>query len=159
MSVNKAIIKGNLGQDPDLRFMPNGREVVNFSVACGERWKDKTTGEIKEQTEWLRIVAFGGLAKVLAEHFKKGDQIYLEGKIRTRKYQDKDGSDRYSTEIVADTFDFCGSRSGGDNGDQRAQQQAAAYDRQSAPSYGDNPPASAYEGAMGSEQFDDDIPF
>lgn len=157
MSVNKAIIKGNLGQDPDLRFMPNGREVVNLSVACGERWKDKATGEIKEQTEWLRIVAFGGLAKVLAEHFKKGDQIYLEGKIRTRKYQDKDGSDRYSTEIVADTFDFCGSRSGG-NGDQKAQQQSAAYDLQSAPA-NNNPPPSAYENAMGGDQFDDDIPF
>lgn len=158
MSVNKCIFKGNLGQDPDLRFMPNGREVCNISIACGERWKDKNTGKIHEQTEWIRAVAFGGLAKVIAEHFKKGSEIYIEGKMRTRKYQDKDGSDRYSTEIVADTFDFCGGRSSG-NGDQKAQQQSAAYDLQSAPAYGDNPPASAYEGAMGGDQFDDDIPF
>lgn len=156
MSVNKFIGKGNLGQDPDLRYLPDGREVVNFSMACNERWKDKQAGQIKESTEWVRVVAFGGRAKTIAEHFKKGSEIYIEGKLRTRKYE-KNGVDHYATEIVMDEFDFCGGRQSG-NGDQKAQQQASAYDRQTAPAYGENPPVSAYQGVAGDE-FNDDIHF
>ena len=158
MSVNKAIIKGRLGADVDLRFMPDGRGVANFNVACGERWKDKHTNEVKEHTEWMRVVAFGKLAEVLAKHFSKGSEVYIEGKIRTRKWQDQAGQDRYSTEIVADTFDFCGSAQSG-AGDNRAQQQASAYGQSSSAGQ-DSPPTSAYAG-MGSSggDFDDDIPF
>lgn len=161
MSVNKAIIKGRLGADVDLRFMQDNRGVANFNVACGERWKDKQTGEVKEHTEWMRVVAFGKLAEVLAKHFSKGSEIYIEGKIRTRKWQGQDGQDRYSTEIVADTFDFCGSSQSG-SGDARAQQQAAAYGQSSgAPASDPNsPPTSAYAGmAPAGDDFDDDIPF
>lgn len=159
MSVNKAIIKGRLGADVDLRVLPDGRGVANFNVACGERWKDKQTGEVKEHTEWMRVVAFGKLAEVLAKYFSKGSEVYIEGKIRTRKWQDQAGQDRYSTEIVADTFDFCGSAQSG-SGDTRAQQQATAYGQASAPTSQDSPPTSAYAGTgPASDDFDDDIPF
>lgn len=157
MSVNKCTFMGNLGADPDIRYMSDGRAVANLSIACGERWKDKTTDEIKEHTEWIRAVVFGKRAEVIAEHFKKGSQIYIEGKMRTRKWQDNNGKDNWTTEIVVDAFEFCGQRSGG--GDAKAQQQAAAYDRGapaqsgSAHGQGNMPPPPDYD------NFDDDIPF
>lgn len=147
MSVNKVFLKGRLGADVDLRVLPDGRAVSNSNLATSERWKDKATGEVKENTEWHRVVAFNKLAEIFGKHFTKGDEVYIEGKLRTRKWQDKEGVDRYTTEIVADTFDFCGSKSSG-SGDAKAQQQADAY----------APPVSAYEGARG-DDFDDDIPF
>ena len=157
MSINLCQFIGNLGQDPDLRYMPDGRAVVNLSIACSERWKDKQTGETKESTEWIRAVCFGKRAQVIAEHFKKGSQIYVSGKMRTRQYE-QDGIKRYSTEIVVEEFQFCGNRSG--NGDTKAQQQAAAYDRSPVPKGVDNPSVSAYSGDAGSyDDFDDQIPF
>jgi single-strand DNA-binding protein len=159
MSVNKVIVMGNLGSDPEVRHLPDGRAVVNFSVACSEKWKDKATGEIKENTEWVRAVCFGKRGEVIGEHFKKGQQIYIEGKMRTRKWQGTDGTDRYTTEVVVDEFQFCGNKPSGNTGDARAQQQASAYSQnKTAAPQSDNPPTSAYNNAYPSD-FDDDIPF
>lgn len=108
--VNKAIIVGNLGQDPDTRYMPSGDAVTNISVATSESWKDKQTGESKERTEWHKISAFGRLAEIMAEYLKKGSQVYIEGKLRTRKWQDKDGNDRWTTEIIADQMQMLGGK-------------------------------------------------
>ncbi len=99
--VNKAIIVGNLGQDPDTKYMPNGDAVVNITIATSESWKDKSTGAKREKTEWHRVVMFRRLAEIAAEYLTKGSKVYIEGKLQTRKWQAKDGSDRYSTEIVA----------------------------------------------------------
>lgn len=159
MSVNKAIVKGRLGADVDLRFTPDGKGVANINVACGERWKDKTTGEVKEHTEWLRVVAFGKLAEILAKHFVKGSEIYIEGKIRTRKWQDSNQQDRWTTEIVADTFDFCGSSQSGGN-DARASQQAAAYSQSSSDASQQSPVSNGpAAGPANYDDFDDEIPW
>ena len=113
-SVNKVIIVGNLGRDPETRYLPSGEAVTNISVATTETWKDKASGEKKELTEWHRISAFGKLAEIMGEYLKKGSQVYIEGSLRTRKYQDKEtGKDRYSTEIRADTMQMLGRRGGG----------------------------------------------
>ena len=106
--VNKVIVVGNLGQDPDTRFMPSGSAVTNISVATSESWKDKQTGEKKERTEWHRVAAFGRLAEIMAEYLRKGSQVYIEGKLRTRKW-DKDGQTHYTTEIIADQMQMLGS--------------------------------------------------
>lgn len=111
-SVNKVIIVGNLGKDPETRFMPNGEAVTNFSVATTESWKDKNSGEKKEVTEWHRITTFRKLAEICGEYLKKGSSVYLEGKLQTRKYTDKDGIERYTTEIVADTMQMLGGKPG-----------------------------------------------
>ena len=111
-SVNKVIIVGNLGADPETRYMPSGDAVTNIRVATTDKWKDKTSGETKEATEWHRISFFGRLAQVAGEYLKKGSQVYVEGSLRTRKWQDKDGQDRYSTEIRADVMQMLGSRAG-----------------------------------------------
>src|SRR5216117_4446829 len=112
-SVNKVIIVGNLGADPETRYTPSGDAVTNIRMATTDRWKDKASGEMKEATEWHRIAFFGRLAEIAGEYLKKGSQVYVEGRIRTRKWQDKEGQDRYSTEIVADTMQMLGSREGG----------------------------------------------
>src|SRR4026208_395663 len=112
-SVNKVIIVGNLGRDPETRYLPSGEAVTNISVATTETWKDKVSGEKKEATEWHRISFFGKLAEIAGEYLKKGSQVYVEGQLRTRKYQDKEtGKDRYSTEIRADRMQMLGSRAG-----------------------------------------------
>ena len=112
-SVNKVIIVGNLGRDPETRYLPSGEAVTNISVATTETWKDKTSGEKKEETEWHRVVFYDRLAEIAGEYLKKGSQVYVEGQLRTRKYQDKEtGKDRYSTEIRADTMQMLGSRAG-----------------------------------------------
>jgi len=139
--VNKVIIIGNLGQDPETRYMPSGSAVTNLRVATNESWKDKQTGEQKDRTEWHRVAMFGRLAEIAAEYLGKGSQVYIEGKLRTRKWQDKDGNDRYTTEIVADEMQMLGGRSGG-----------------GAPAMSDSPPASAAVQPSG-DDFDDDIPF
>lgn len=108
--VNKAIIVGTLGQDPELRSMPNGNAVVNISVATSEQWKDKQSGERQEKTEWHKIVAFGKLAEIMGQYLIKGSQVYIEGKLQTRKWQDKDGKDRYTTEIVARDMQMLGGK-------------------------------------------------
>ena len=120
-SVNKVIIVGNLGRDPETRTMPSGDAMTSIAVATTDSWKDKTTGEKKEQTEWHRISFFGKLAEIAGQYLKKGSQVYIEGSLRTRKYTDKDGIEKYATEIKADTMQMLGNRQGGggnsDNGD------------------------------------------
>src|ERR1041384_2500013 len=115
-SVNKVIIVGNLGADPETKYLPSGDAVTNIRVATTDRWKDKQSGETKEATEWHRIAFFGRLAEVAGEYLKKGSQVYVEGSLRTRKWQDKEGQDRYSTEIRADTMQMLGRREGGGEG-------------------------------------------
>ena len=111
-SVNKVIIIGNLGRDPETRYMPSGDAVTNVTVATTETWKDKVTGEKKEQTEWHRVAFFGRTAEVAGQYLKKGSQVYIEGSLRTRKYTDKDGVEKYATEIRADSMKMLGSRQG-----------------------------------------------
>lgn len=151
MALNLCQFMGNLGQDVDLRYLPDGTAVANFSLACGERWKDKATGEIKEKTEWIRAVCFGKRAEIISEHFKKGSQIYISGKMRTRDYE-KDGVKHWATEIVINEFQFCGQRS--DGGSQRAEQQAGAYSSNNQSSQ--HPP---YRRPDNFDDFNDDIPF
>src|SRR5512138_2608136 len=112
-SVNKVIIVGNLGADPETRYAPSGDAICSIRVATTDRWKDKASGETKEVTEWHRVAFFGRLAEIAGEYLKKGSQVYVEGSLRTRKWQDKDGQDRYSTEIRGDTMQMLGRREGG----------------------------------------------
>ena len=119
--INKVILLGNCGQDPDVKYMPSGGEVTNINIATSESWKDKQTGERRERTEWHRVVFFNQLAKIAGEYLRKGSQVYVEGSIRTRKWQDQNGQDRYTTEIVANEMQMLSSRSdnsmgGGDPG-------------------------------------------
>jgi single-strand DNA-binding protein len=111
--VNKVIVVGNLGQDPETRYIPSGSAVTNLRIATNESWKDKQTGEQKDRTEWHSVAMFGRLAEIAAEYLRKGSQVYIEGKLRTRKWQDKDGNDRYTTEIIADEMQMLGNRAGG----------------------------------------------
>jgi single-strand DNA-binding protein len=152
--VNKVILIGNLGKDPQQRAMPSGKPVVNFSVATTEQWRDKQTGENKEATEWHNVVMFDRLAEIAAEYLRKGSQVYIEGKIRTRKWQDKEGHDRYTTEIVANEMNMLGGR-GGSGGGERSSG-APAPDRSRERS---EEPAARAETAGVAESFDDDIPF
>jgi len=139
--VNKVLVIGNLGQDPETRYMPSGSAVTNLRLATNESWKDKQTGEQKERTEWHSVAMFGKLAEIAAEYLRKGSQVYIEGKLRTRKWQDKSGNDRYTTEIVADEMQMLGGRSGG-----------------GAPAMADPGGASAPQRSS-PDDFDDDIPF
>jgi len=150
-SVNKVIIVGNLGADPETRYMPSGEAVTNIRVATTDRWKDKASGEMKEATEWHRIAFFGRLAEISGEYLKKGSQIYVEGKLRTRKWQDKDGNDRYSTEVIGDTMQMLGRREGG--GEPRGESGGAA--RAAAPAAAK--PAGKPAGKF--DDMEDDIPF
>ena len=141
--INKVILVGNLGQDPETRYMPSGSAVTNFTVATNESWKDKQTGEQKDRTEWHRVAMFNRLAEIAAEYLRKGSQVYIEGKLRTRKWQDRDGNDRWTTEIIADEMQMLGGRGGG-----------------SAPMNQDPGPGSEpAPSGSGSDDFDDDIPF
>ena len=150
--VNKVILVGNLGKDPEVRYSPNGQAVANVTIATSESWKDKTTGEKQERTEWHRIVFFGRLAEIAGEYLKKGAQIYIEGRLQTRKWQDKDGHDRYTTEIVANEMQMLGSRSGAGMPSEPAMESAPAG---ASASSGARPGVKAAVGA----DFDDDIPF
>jgi single-strand DNA-binding protein len=158
-SVNKVIIVGNLGRDPETRYLPSGEAVANISVATTDTWKDKTSGEKKEATEWHRVSFFGRLAEIAGEYLKKGSQVYVEGRLRTRKYQDKEtGKDRYSTEIVADRMQMLGSRAGA--GEPRSETQGEA--RGDAVPKGDVPAKSGGTAKKPAGKFDDmedDIPF
>ena len=154
-SVNKVILVGNLGRDPETRYMPNGEAVTNVTIATTDTWKDKTTGEKKEATEWHRIVFYRKLAEIAGQYLKKGSQVYIEGSLKTRKWQDKEGQERYTTEIIADTMQMLGSRQG--SGEAPAREREAAPpergSRDQAPAGGGKKPASNF-GDM-----DDDIPF
>ena len=146
-SVNKVIIVGNVGRDPETRYMPSGDAVTNISVATSDRYKDKQTGEMKENTEWHRIAFFGKLAEIAGQYLKKGSQVYVEGRLRTRKWTDQSGQEKYSTEIIADSMQMLGARMAG-SGD------AAEPSARSKPSDSSANQAPAGLGAM-----DDDIPF
>ncbi len=124
--VNKVILIGNLGQDPEVRYMTNGNAVANATLATSESWKDKNTGEKQEKTEWHRVVFFRRLAEIVGEYLKKGSKVYIEGKLQTRKWQDKDGRDQYTAEIVADQMQMLDSRGGGFEDNRPAQQSAPA---------------------------------
>ena len=148
-SVNKVILVGNLGRDPETRYMPDGGAITNVSIATTDKWKDKN-GEMQEKTEWHRVAFFGKLAEIAGEYLKKGSQVYVEGRLQTRKWQDKDGQDKYTTEIVANVMQMLGSRSGGGERDsaprgERTTQAAEAK------------PAKAGGGKF--DDFEDDIPF
>jgi len=146
--VNKVILIGNLGRDPEVRYMPSGSAVANVTIATSESWKDKQTGEKQERTEWHNVVFFNRLAEIVGEYLKKGSKVYVEGSLRTRKWQDKNtGVDRYTTEIVASDMQMLDSRGGG---------QAQNAFNQDAPATA-APAAAASGGAM--DDFDDDIPF
>jgi single-strand DNA-binding protein len=150
--VNKVILVGNLGKDPEVRYSPNGQAVANVTIATSESWKDKNTGDKQERTEWHRIVFFGRLAEIAGEYLKKGAQIYVEGRLQTRKWQDKEGKDRYTTEIVANEMQMLGSRGGAGMPSEPATETASAGGYDSAPARsGGKAPAAA--------DFDDDIPF
>ena len=159
-SINKVILIGNLGRDPETRYSPDGAAMTNISVATTSQWKDKGTGEKREETEWHRVAFFGRLAEIAGEYLRKGSQVYIEGRLRTRKWQDKDsGQDRFSTEIVADVMQMLGSRQGGGAPADEDSRPA----RSSAPRSGSAAPSSkpaAKEPAGGSvADLDDDIPF
>ena len=151
--VNKVILVGNLGKDPETRYMPSGSAVTNLTLATSESWKDKQTGDQQERTEWHKIAMFGRLAEIAAEYLRKGSQVYIEGKLRTRKWQDKEGKDRYTTEIVADEMQMLGSKSGGAGAGAGAPAAAGGARERPAAAVND----SVDSGPPG--DFDDDIPF
>ncbi len=157
-SINKVIIIGNLGRDPETRYMPDGGAITNISVATTDSWKDKN-GEKQEKTEWHRVAFFGKLAEIAGEYLKKGSQVYVEGRLQTRKWQDKDGQDKYTTEIVAQQMQMLGSRQGMGGGDRDA---GGGGEREpSAPRPAGAKPAAAPAKAAGGkfDDFEDDIPF
>ncbi len=150
-SVNKVILIGNLGADPEVRYMPSGDAITNIRLATTDVWKDKN-GDKQERTEWHRVAFFGKLAEIAGEYLKKGSQVYIEGRLQTRKWQDKDGQDRYTTEIVADRMQMLGSRGGGGNG----------YEVQDRPATGSGSGTAAGKAVKKGgdfEDFEDDIPF
>lgn len=158
-SVNKVILVGTLGRDPEVKYMPSGGAITNVTLATNDSYKDKNTGEKKETTEWHRVVFFGRLAEIAGQYLTKGRQVYIEGSLRTRKWQGQDGQDRYTTEIVANEMQMLGGRPGGGMG-------AGSFDEPSAPprgGYGGSSAPSQSNAApshdRGFEDFDDDIPF
>ena len=153
-SVNKVILVGNLGKDPEVRYMPSGDAITNITMATTDSWKDKN-GEKQEKTEWHRIAFFGKLAEIAGEYLKKGSQVYVEGRLQTRKWQDKEGHDRYTTEIIADRMQMLGSRSGGGNYEVQDKAPTEAP-RESSGGASNKPPAKK---GGDFEDFEDDIPF
>ncbi len=154
--VNKVILVGTLGADPETRSMPSGMTVTNIRIATNESWKDKATGAQQERTEWHSIALFGRLGEIAAEYLRKGSQVFVEGKLRTRKWQDKQGNDRYTTEIIGDNMQMLGARAGGAGGER------SGGERGGGPSGA--PPRDDYDQSAGpagggKEDFDDDIPF
>ena len=166
-SVNKVIIVGNLGKDPEMRSFPNGDQIANITVATTDKWKDKQTGEAKEATEWHRVAFGGRLAEIAGQYLRKGSQVYIEGSLRTRKWTDKDGIEKYTTEIRADQMQMLGSRQGmggggdeGGGGYEPRRAPAAAAPRAPAPMAArPQAPAAAARAPSGFDDMDDDIPF
>ena len=167
-SVNKVIIVGNLGKDPEVRYLPSGSAICNIAVATSRQWKDKTSGEKQEETEWHRITFFDRMAEIAAEYLKKGRSVYVEGRLKTRKYTDKDGVEKYATEIVATEMQLLGGREsgggGGGGGDEMgdvAREPARAAAPRSAPPARSAAPAprAATKPSTGFDDMDDDIPF
>lgn len=166
--VNKVILIGNLGQDPEVRYMPSGGAVANVTVATSDTWKDKSSGQMQERTEWHRVVFFNRLAEIVGEYLKKGSKVYVEGRLQTRKWQGQDGQDRYTTEIVANEMQMLDAR-GGQGGGQGGVQggsyasgggaSGGGMGAQSAPPPAAGGQAASAPPAGGFDDFDDDIPF
>ncbi len=160
--VNKVILVGNLGADPETRSMPSGMTVTNIRIATSESWKDKASGAQQERTEWHSIALFGRLGEIAAEYLRKGSQVFVEGKLRTRKWQDKQGNDRFTTEIIADNMQMLGGRAGGTGGGTAGGGGMTGGAERGSGS-GGAPPRDDYDQspapAGGKEDFDDDIPF
>jgi single-strand DNA-binding protein len=161
-SVNKVIIVGNLGKDPEVRYMPSGSAICNITVATSRQWKNKDSGERQEETEWHRIALFDRLAEIAGEYLKKGKSVYIEGRLKTRKYTDKDGVEKYTTEIVASEMQLLGGREGGGmGGGGEAEMGSSAPAPRSAPAR--QAPAAAKpapaKSSTGFDDMDDDIPF
>ncbi|MBN3839248.1 single-stranded DNA-binding protein [Burkholderia sp. Ac-20349] len=155
-SVNKVILVGNLGADPEVRYLPSGDAVASIRLATTDRYKDKASGDFKEVTEWHRVSFFGRLAEIVAEYLKKGSSVFIEGRIRTRKWQGQDGQDRYSTEIVADQMQMLGVRGGSSGGEpHQPHGNGRVASNRPAGSQGNSHPSSG----RGFDQYDDDIPF
>ena len=148
-SVNKVILVGNLGRDPETRYTTGGEAVTNVSIATTDTWKDKA-GEKQERTEWHRVAFFGKLAEIAGEYLKKGSQVYVEGRLQTRKWQDKEGQEKYTTEIIADRMQMLGSRAGGGGGEPLPERERAA---------GGGKPAGSAPAKKNVDDLDDDIPF
>ncbi|MFC6670946.1 single-stranded DNA-binding protein [Marinobacterium aestuariivivens] len=183
--INKVILVGNLGGDPEVRYMPSGNAVTNVTLATSESWKDKQSGQMQERTEWHRVVFFNKLAEIAGEYLRKGSQVYVEGSLRTRKWQDQSGQDRYTTEIVASEMQMLGGRGGSGGGDNYNQDTGGGYSQQprqprpqqqapqqggyqQAPQQGgyqqpqsqpQQPQQQPQQPAPGFDDFDDDIPF
>ena len=153
--INKVILIGNLGKDPEVRYMPSGGAVVNATLATSENWKDKQSGESKERTEWHNVVFFNKLAEIAGQYLKKGAKVYVEGSLRTRKWQDKDGHDRYTTEIVANEMQMLDSRGGGGGGGGGYDEGGGMRSSNSRPAAATAPASAPPEDAFE----DDDIPF
>ncbi|NOY17287.1 MAG: single-stranded DNA-binding protein [Gammaproteobacteria bacterium] len=147
--VNKVILVGNLGKDPEVRFAPSGSAVANITVATTDSWKDKQTGEKQEKTEWHRVVFFNRLAEIVGEYLKKGSQVYIEGRLQTRKWQGQDGQDRYTTEIVANEMQMLGGRPGSSDTAWNTPENSAPAQQTATPEVSTPP----------SDDFDDDVPF
>jgi len=163
-SVNKVILVGNLGRDPETRYSPDGSAITNVTIATSRMWKDKGTGDRKEETEWHRVVFFGRQAEMAAEYLKKGRPVYVEGRLRTRKWTDKEGQDRYTTEIVAEEMQLLGSRDGGGGGGGASGggygDEGGGYARESRePSGGSRGAPAPRKPAANFDDMDDDIPF
>ena len=159
-SVNKAIIIGHLGKDPETRYTANGDAICNITIATSESWKDKTSGEKKERTEWHRVVFYRRLAEIAGQYLKKGSQVYIEGSIHTRKWTDKEGHDRYTTEIQANEMTMLGGRSGSGDADRgESAGHNAPHDEQEYNQAAAAPAATANKKAAAFDDLDDDIPF
>jgi len=168
--INKVILVGNLGNDPEIRYTANGGAIANLSIATSEQWKDRNSGEMREKTEWHRVVIFGKLAEIAGEYLRKGSQVYLEGKLQTRKWQDQQGQDKYTTEVVVDIngvmqmLGGAGGRSGGDNYQQPSSQQNYGQQGQQNQggfnqNQGGGQQSAPQQDSGFSDNFDDDIPF
>ena len=155
--INKVILIGNLGADPETRAMPSGTTVANLRIATSESWRDKQSGEQQERTEWHRVALFGRLAEIAGEYLRKGSQVYIEGSLRTRKWQDKQGNDRYSTEIIGNELQMLGGRGGAGGGAPAAEGGGGRSAGGAAPAFAEESGGSG--GGRGGEEFDDDIPF
>lgn len=162
--INKVILVGNLGQDPEVRYTANGAAVANITVATSEQWTDRQSGQKQEKTEWHRVVLFGRLGEIAGEYLRKGSQVYLEGKLQTRKWQDQNGQDRYTTEIVANEMQMLGGRGGSAGGADYGNQDFGGGRPAAAPQGGGGRPSApaapaAPAGGGNFDDFDDDIPF
>ena len=159
-SVNKVILIGNLGKDPEIRYAPSGSAICNITVATSRNWKDKTSGERQEETEWHRVTMFDRMAEIAGEYLKKGKSVYIEGRLKTRKWTDKEGVDRYSTDILADRMEMLGSREGGAGGSGAGDDMGSAPAPRGAPAARTAPAAKpAAKSSTGFDDMDDDIPF